>query len=53
MVDEKGEGTFFELFNQHAVEIQAKRDRLIDELEQQLGQQVDERSVLCCEWILA
>ena len=34
-------------------EIQGKRDRLIDGLEQQLGQQVDERTVLCCEWILA
>ena len=34
-------------------EIQGKRDRLIDGLEQQLGQQVDERTVLSCEWILA
>ena len=31
-------------------EIQDKRDRLIDELEQQLAQQVAERTLLCCEW---
>ena len=34
-------------------EIQAKRDGLIDELEQQLGQDEDERTLFCCEWILA
>ena len=31
-------------------EIQAKRDRLIDELEQQLNQQVADQTLLCCEW---
>ena len=34
-------------------EIQAKRDGLIDELEQQLGQDADERTVPCREWRLA
>lgn len=38
-----------ELFNRQD-EIQAKRDQLIDELEGQLGQQVTQRTLFCCEW---
>ena len=34
-------------------DIQAKRDKLIEELESQLGQQVTEANVLCCEWVLS
>lgn len=34
-------------------EIQAKRDKLIEELESQLGQQVTEVTVLCCQWVLS
>jgi len=33
-------------------EIQSRRDRLIDELEQQLSQQIGGHTVLCCEWVL-
>jgi len=33
-------------------EIQAKRDSLIDELEQQLGQVLTEHAVLTCQWTL-
>ncbi len=38
-----------ELFNRQD-EIQAKRDRLIDELEAQLGQKIQQRNLFCCEW---
>ena len=34
-------------------EIQAKRDKLIEELESQLGQQMTEVTVLCCQWVLS
>ncbi|MBK6660605.1 MAG: hypothetical protein IPG43_21815, partial [Proteobacteria bacterium] len=33
-------------------EIQAKRDKLIEELEQQLGQHVTMHTVLACEWVM-
>lgn len=38
-----------ELFNRQD-EIQARRDQLIDELERQLGQQITQRVLFCCEW---
>ena len=34
-------------------EIQARRDKLIEELESQLGQQVTEATILSCQWVLA
>lgn len=34
-------------------EIQGKRDKLIDELEQQLDQQLRSHTVLCSEWELS
>lgn len=34
-------------------EIQAKRDKLTEELESQPGQQVAEVTVLCCQWVLS
>ena len=34
-------------------EIQTKRDKLIEELESQLGQQLTELSALCCQWVLS
>jgi hypothetical protein len=34
-------------------EIQARRDALIEEVERQLAQQVDESSLMLCEWVLA
>ena len=33
-------------------EIQGRRDVLINELEQQLGQRVSLHTLLCCEWEL-
>ena len=33
-------------------EIQAKRDKLIEELEQQLGQHVAMRTIVGCEWVM-
>lgn len=40
-----------ELFDRQD-EIQGKRDQLINELEQQLGQRVSLHMLLCCEWEL-
>ena len=33
-------------------EIQAKRDKLIEELKQQLGQHVAMRTIVGCEWVM-
>ena len=38
-----------ELFNRQD-EIQGRRDQLIEELEAQLGQQLSQRTLFCCEW---
>jgi len=38
-----------ELFNRQD-EIQGRRDQLIEELEAQLGQQLSQQTLFCCEW---